>query len=779
MTVGAIIPSLKKLATRTLGAAGGAVFAAVLGFGFTAGGLPAHAQDYDFNVSAKPGAQMLVESDELVYDYDRNTVSAVGNVKIYYVGYTLQADQVTYFQTIAKLVASGSVQMTDPSGIVFYAEEIDITDDFREGFVGSLRVDTPEDTYFAAESAERIEGNQTVFYNGVYTACEPCKDRPEKPPFWQVKSAKIVVNDEEKTVEFHNASFEFFGMPMAWVPYFEVADPTVRRKTGFLAPEFGNSDNLGWSVSTPYFIALAPSYDITLTPTYYTKQGFMGEIEWRQRLRSGQYTIQMAGIDQNKPKAFLTDDGGGTYAQRDFRGAARTTGKFDINKWWEFGWDGTISTDRTFTRDYSVINTDTAITTSEVRLTGLRDRSYMDIRAEHFQVLTDRPSNPKYNQDRQALITPVMDYNRVFDTPILGGQVSNTSNLTVLTRDEADPFTLAGETYYRGLAGDYVRLTEQIDWEKQVVIPGGQLVTAFASLRGDVFSIDPTGTVPNQLTSDDLPTRFMPSAGVEWRMPIMAATQGSTHIFEPMAQLIVRPDEQLAGKLENDDAQSLVFDDTTLMQRDKFSGFDRVEGGTRVNYGFRYAALFDNGWGFEGIVGQSRHLAGLNSYAVDGIAAVGPYSGLETDASDYVGRVSLDSGSGIRVSMRGRFDQEDLSVNMSEVTAGKYGGNFSAAIGYIYQREQPTAGQLQPTSQVTGRASLKVFDQLRVYGSAIYDLDESNLRKNSLGLAYDNSCVSLSIAYTETRGTDIPDRSIGFRLTLRTLAEGAYHANIN
>ena len=107
-------------------------------------------------------------------------------------------------------------------------------------------------------------------------------------------------------IYFHNATFEFFGVPLAWIPYFTTADPSVKRKTGFLAPLFGNSDTLGWSVTTPYFIALAPSYDVTLTPTYYEKQGFMGEAEWRQRLRNGQYSLRMAGINQNNPKDFLT-----------------------------------------------------------------------------------------------------------------------------------------------------------------------------------------------------------------------------------------------------------------------------------------------------------------------------------------------------------------------------------------------------------------------------------------------------------------------------------------
>ena len=57
----------------------------------------------------------------------------------------------------------------------------------------------------------------------------------------------------------------------------------------------------------------------------------------------------------------------------------------------------------------------------------------------------------------------------------------------------------------------------------------------------------------------------------------------------------MRPNERLAGGLPNEDAQSFVFDTTSLFERDKFSGFDRTEGGTRANVGLRYTGSFDNG----------------------------------------------------------------------------------------------------------------------------------------------------------------------------------------
>ena len=70
----------------------------------------------------------------------------------------------------------------------------------------ALQVETPDKTYFGAESAERRGGTVTTFNNGVYTACEPCEDNPGKAPIWRVKARKIIWNSEEKTIRFERAA---------------------------------------------------------------------------------------------------------------------------------------------------------------------------------------------------------------------------------------------------------------------------------------------------------------------------------------------------------------------------------------------------------------------------------------------------------------------------------------------------------------------------------------------------------------------------------------------
>ena len=100
----------------------------------------------------------------------------------------------------------------------------------------------------AATRAERSSGNYTVFHNGVYTACAPCKDDPKKPPLWQVKAARIIHDQGEKMIYFEDARIEFFGQPLLYMPYFSAPDPTVKRKTGFLMPSISTSSVYGGAI---------------------------------------------------------------------------------------------------------------------------------------------------------------------------------------------------------------------------------------------------------------------------------------------------------------------------------------------------------------------------------------------------------------------------------------------------------------------------------------------------------------------------------------------------
>ena len=207
----------------------------------------------------------------------------------------------------------------------------------------------------------------------------------------------------------------------------------------------------------------------------------------------------------------------------------------------------------------------------------------------------------------------------------------------------------------RGIEGDDGHVTAEAEWKKSIVTPGGMVMSPLLAMRGDAAYANMTF----QLGRGDRGPggdarrgnrhhvggyyRYMTTAGLEWRWPVLFTSINSSHVIEPMAQVFARPDEQHIGGLgiPNEDAQSFVFDASSLFERDKFSGFDRMEGGTRVNIGLRYSGVYSNGFTTNAILGQSYQVGGENSFAAPDLVNVGAYSGLETPTSDYVGLFGL------------------------------------------------------------------------------------------------------------------------------------------
>lgn len=703
--------------------------------------------------------QMLLESDNLVYDYDLDVISAVGNVVVRYRGYVLTTDRLTYFQTTDRLVAVGHVHVVDARGNVYEATQLDVTEDFADGFIEQLIVTTADRTFFTAESARRYEGRINEFYNSTYTACEPRSADRERPPLWNVRASRIVHDEEEEMVYFHNARLEFFGLPVAYLPYLATPDPDVERATGFLFPDFSLSSTLGFGVGIPFFWAIAPNYDLTITPTYYRKAGFLTEIEWRHRTANGRYMIEAAGVYETAPVP-------GTV-----RGGVRTTGSYDIGRFWSLGWDGTVLSDRSFASTYGVLNPSGSFVTSEVHLTGLKDRGFVEAQVYHFRDV--RSPSPRTDQARQAVVHPTIDHEYILPRAILGGELRFAGNLTSLSRGENDPFMIDGTPgYYYGLAGSYLRVSEQISWQREIIGPFGQVFTPFAFARGDLYYLDLTDAPPG-VVSEAVAARAMAGVGVEWAWPILITMGQSRHILEPIVQFIARPGEQLIGALPNEDAQSLVLDTTNLLKWDRFSGYDRVEGGSRLTLALRYNGEFGRAT-IDAIVGQSFHLAGTNSFTTEDIRGTGIGSGLDGARSDLVAAITATGARGNNVRLSGRFDGMTYELEHAAIAGGLAFGPAHATAGLAYDRSRfDLEGTPEEALTLTASAGLDLGDHWSLNGGFGYDFITGTLVSNFIGVTYECDCARLSINYSESRSASSPDvnRTIMFGLELRTLGD--------
>jgi LPS-assembly protein len=755
-------------------------------------------------------AKMLIQADQLDYDYNNQRVAAVGNVRMYYQGATIEADRIVYDQRNKRLRAEGNARLIDADGKISYGEVLDLSDDYRDGFVDSLRVETPDQTRIAAARAERSEGNFTVFQSGVYTACEPCKDDPRKPPLWQVKAARIIHNQTEKMIYFESAAIEFFGVPLAYFPYFAAPDPTVKRKTGFLLPVVSHSSAYGYAVETPYYVALAPDYDFTFSPRGTSKQGALLQGEFRQRLENGYYILRGSGIDQLNQQYFVHTDGTPTPGFRQWRGAAEATGRFSLSPQWNWGFDGVLVSDASYFQDYKIRTLQQKVPdpagmgimegVSQLFVQGRGDRSFFDMRAIQYTGFSEFDT-----QGALPVIHPVLDYNRTLSSPVLGGEFGYSTNFTSLSRTSAefDPISFyanslnactasgadtaknANNCVLRGLPGTYSRMSAEAHWKKQIIDPIGQVWTPFASVRGDVASQSVTDIagVSNFITpGESTITRAMPTVGLEYRYPFVGVEPWGTQTLEPIAQIIVRPSETAIGKLPNEDAQSLVFDDSNLFRVDKFSGWDRVEGGGRANVGAQYTTQFNQGGRVNMLFGQSYQLFGTNSYAVADLTNTGLASGLDKSRSDYVARLSFQPNTIYTMTSRFRFAETDFSVQRMEVEGRANFDRVNVSVLYGSYAAQEVIGFLDRRQGVLTSSSVKINANWAAMGAVRYDLIANTFDQTRFGLGYIDDCFMLSANYITDytfSGNARTNHTILLQMSLRTLGGGGVGTSVH
>ncbi len=103
---------------------------------------------------------------------------------------------------------------------------------------------------------------------------------------WELNTDEFKHDKKKKIFEYKNSWLKLFDHKLLFIPYFNHPDPTVKRKSGFLAPSYNSSDSLGTSVKFPYFKILGIDKDITLSPRYYANKSFLLQNEYRQVLQN-------------------------------------------------------------------------------------------------------------------------------------------------------------------------------------------------------------------------------------------------------------------------------------------------------------------------------------------------------------------------------------------------------------------------------------------------------------------------------------------------------------
>jgi len=665
-------------------------------------------------------APVLITADQVTYDRDLGVVVASGHVEVSQDNRVLKADTLTYNERQKTVNATGNVALVDNSGNVAFADYMELTDDLKSGVIQNIRMLLADKSRMAAASGRRV-GPVDELTKAIYSPCKPCAADPLRPPLWQLKADRVVHDNSEHTIVYHNAWMEIFGLPIFYTPYFSHPDPTVKRKSGFLPPRFSTSDALGVQFQLPYYWVTGPDTDLTIDPIIATKANPVLSGQFRQRLENGKFKISGSATVSDRT---ITDNGVTTTVSDQLRGHVFTDGQFDLNANWRTGFDINRASDKDYLRLYGFPNNFNRSLDSTAYVEGFDGRSFASARAYSFQGLRDSDVN-----SQAPIVAPLLDYSLVSNPGPAGAYWTIDANAMALSRVEGR---------------ESRRLSAKIGWTLPYTAPAGDIYKLTASLRADgywVNGVDPSSNdpAPTGNTESGFAGRFFPQITFDWRYPFVRRAAGMSQVFEPIFSASIAPSGGNASLIPNEDSLDFQFDETNLFAADRFTGLDRVDNGQRVSYGFKYS-IYGNGGGHSSLMlGQSYQFNDNNAFTAG--------AGQTRQLSDIVGALEVSPSSFLDLLYRFQIQTQTLSFLRQELGLHVYTGRFDVGIDYAFLdgsiNDGSTFGQQQ---EFTAFARAQIDENWSLFARGRQDLASNQTLEYGGGVTYQNECITLQLA---------------------------------
>ncbi len=697
---------------------------------FLAWAAPLHAaQTPPATAIAKEDPPVTFSANQLNHDRELEIITAKGNVEVHYEDRVLFADAVTYNQRIDILSATGNISLLEPTGEVVFAQYMELTGDLKDGIVRDLQMILSDGARVAAAGGKFTDGNRTQMSKAVYSACDLCKDNPQKPPLWQIKAVKVIHDKRRQRIEYRDAWLELAGMPIVYMPYFSHPDPTAKKKTGFLTPKFRSSTDFGLSVKIPFYINIAPNMDAILTSVYTQKEGPALAMEFRSLLDRG----------------FLKASGSVTRDSKDqIRGHILSQGQFDINDTWRWGFNLERASDGTYMRRYGYGFRNPL--TSQVAVEGFWDRNYFSAKTYWFQdVSADSSSGDT------PFVLPLVRFSHAGRPDRFGGRSSLDLSLLSLMRTHG---------------ADTQRLSAKAGWVLPYVSDMGSVYRLEALLRGDGYYVNGLDREGEEDDFTGLTGRLHPELALTWSHPLVRwESDGGRQIIEPIIQGVLAPYGGNPSNIPNEDSWAFDFDDTNLFALNRFSGTDRVESGPRLNYGIS--------WDRAGSVGGRTAIQIGQTYRPRADSILYDGTGPNDSFSDIVGSLHIMPKAPLRAFYRIRLDKDDFKLKTNELSLSAGTPALHMNMRYLFLDHED--GLEFPTrEELYGTVGFQLTQRWRGNISALRDMNEEEMRSMGLNLSYEDECFifSASVSRTFYQDRDLrPTDAITFDIIFKTLGE--------
>jgi LPS-assembly protein len=692
----------------------------------------------------KPDSQIptLLKADEIENYRELGLVIAKGSVEAIHQDKILRADSLTYNQKKDIIYAEGNITLLQPNGEVLFSDSLEIKGDFREGIAQNIRILLADNSRAVAASG-RISGEKVLdMKKASYTPCKPCLD-PSAAPFWQIRAYNFRQNRKSETIEYRDAFLDILGIPVVYTPYLSHPDPKVRRKTGLLSTSMGSTTELGTYLKQPFFYALAEDRDITFEFMPTSKGGQLIKNEYRQRLRDGYLELQFSLANTD----LLSDNAKEPEKDNKFQGHIEGSGRYDISEYWNLSGAVRLTSDDTYLQRYRM--SQDAILQNQISLQGFYGDSFLSAETYYWQDLRANKS-----QDTMPFVLPILKYHFISPSTSAGGHLDLNADAVFLGREN-------------GI--DSKRLSLKTAWNQETISQTGQVLSVYAEVQTDLYYAS------NVQTSD--PTsgysgRLHPKIGADWRLPLETNPGNASYVLEPIAGIMLSPGVKRKGLIPNEDSKAVEFDDTNLTSRNMFPGRDRIDGGQRIYYGVGFATNLQGGYS-SGFLGQTYRLSKETDFPAG--------SGLEEEASDFVGRITVQPNAPFYIHYKFQLDKNAKKFKRNSFFLNSGTPLFNARVNYDFVDVGAGSGTLPNREEISFTATSRINSSWSADTSTTHDLVNGFTSRQTFGLTYQNDCFRLRTSYNREffQDRDLkPNDTLWFQFHFKNLGDLATSTGI-
>lgn len=663
-----------------------------------------------FGFSRAPDdAPALIDAASIVYDRQADRLTATGGVTIVQGARALSAERIEYFLAEDRIVASGGVTLLEPGGEVASAERVVLTDRLKRAVADRLALRLADGSRLVGRQVERVAGTGATLVDGAFTPCRRCAENPDRPPIWRLRARKVEHDEIARDINYEDVTLDIAGVPVAYLPYFSHPDPTVKRRTGFLAPSLFFGGEFDAVAQIPYYWSIAPNRDLTFQPFLTVKSAPVAAAEYRHLFANGAVRLDGSiGVLDRTTNS-------GNRAKDTTRGHAFAQGDFALDETWRFTFDGKIASDDSYLETFNIDDSD--VLRSLAAVEGFWRQTYVRVGGYGVQDLRDTAS-----QNDTPFALPEAEA-AFFGAPGPYGAAFGRIDGRVLGRE-------------RGTDGQSASAT--VGWRTPLVTTGGHRFDLEASLRGDVYNTQDGAAVG--AGGADTAARAAPRLVAGWRYPLVQQNRWGSLIVEPRLQAVFALDDARNRGIPNEDSRAIEYDESNFFEPDRFPGRDVIDDGQRLDYGLSATALFAGGGRAYGFIGQS-----VARKPGDFAAA----SGMDGRSSDIVAALTATPAPWLDLVWRGRMAKDDLAFRRQEI--GVVAGPEWLRVDAAYVDVDSSAQGPESSSaaeQVKAAVALRIDENWRVEARHHRDLAAADPLLWGASLAYGDECLSVDVGFT-------------------------------